>query len=188
MLAELARLRVRGVTPVELLRLIEEVPVPASLAAYAQLVLLGGLTRTARAAGQRIVQSATRGGEPDQLFATALVHTEPLRELPVRWQRSAPPGPTRLAHLLPLTLARLAGTARQPPLHQPVPAPPATRRGHGAPRLTRIRSDEQAELRAATLTERLLTSRLQRIAHDQASPAGLAIADSRLDRARAIGR
>ncbi|HVA60943.1 MAG TPA: MobF family relaxase [Mycobacteriales bacterium] len=56
------------------------------------------------------------------------------------------------------------------------------------PRLSRIRSDEQAELLQAALTERLLSSRQQRMASSEASGPGLTLAAARLDPSRGLSR
>lgn len=115
-LAELGRGQVRGVDAVALFRLIESVPVPAALDAYGRLVVEAAMVRTTSACGGRVVQTGCRGGDPGELFAEALAHTDPLTQLPVRWQRSHPPGPTRLANLLPLTVAQLGAARAQQPL------------------------------------------------------------------------
>ncbi|MHB2023272.1 MAG: hypothetical protein ACYCO3_08085 [Mycobacteriales bacterium] len=122
-LAELGRGEVRGVDAVALFRLIESVPVPGALDAYGRLVVEAAMARTTRACGARVVQTGCRGGDPEELFTEALAHTDPLTQLPVRWQRSYPPGPTRLANLLPLTVAQLADTRAQEPAGRPMDQP-----------------------------------------------------------------
>jgi len=122
-LATLGRADLPGVDGIALFRLIESVPVPASLDAYGRLVVEAALARTTRAAGLRVLQTGCRGGDPDELLPGALAHTDPLTQLPARWQRSHPPGPTRLAHLLPPTVAQIADTGRlEPAAHPVVPA------------------------------------------------------------------
>ncbi|MHB2023277.1 MAG: AAA family ATPase [Mycobacteriales bacterium] len=56
------------------------------------------------------------------------------------------------------------------------------------PRLTRIRSDEQAELLQAALTERLLSSRRQRLASSEATGDGLSVAATRLAASHSLSR
>lgn len=111
-LAALDRSDLCGGDAIALFRLIETVPVPACLDAYGRLVVEAELARTIRAAGLRVVQIGCRGGDPDELFPAVLAHTDPLTQLPGRWQRAHPPGPTRLAHLLPLTGARIPDAGR----------------------------------------------------------------------------
>lgn len=115
--AELRRqglLRRDGYPTMELVRMVESVPVPASTAYYGRLVLADSISRGVEAIGKRLVQLGSNPREPGDLFA---VVTEQLRAVDAarrRWNlasgenvRSVDIAPSREPVVLAQALAEL---------------------------------------------------------------------------------
>lgn len=86
--AELRRqglLRRDGYPTMELVRMVEEVPVPANTAYYAKLVLADSIARGVAAIGQRLVQLGSAAHEPTELFAAAVGQLRAVDAVRRRW-------------------------------------------------------------------------------------------------------
>jgi replicative DNA helicase len=103
-----------GYPTMELVRMVEAVPVPASTAYYARLVLAESISRGVGAIGTRLVQLGSQAHEPADLFAAVTEQQRAVDGARRRWSlatgehiQSVAVGPSREPVVLAQALAEL---------------------------------------------------------------------------------